>query len=192
MREGRRITLEEVAHHEAAHAVLHFFQQLPVRRITIQPEVGSLGYVEIRRPQWFVTPETPVQEDRQRIYAEREIIALYAGRIAQAKYARKRIHRGYESDEYQIADIASSVISLDDETRYPFLIYCRKLSASLVERYWPYIEAVAQALVERKQLRPAQFRQVIADVPVAVIRAHQARRALAAKQKEGRHHGTGQ
>jgi hypothetical protein len=125
--------------------------------------------VEIRRPQWFVTPETPAQEDRQRIHAEREIIALYAGRLAQAKYAQKRNHWGYESDEYQIADIASSVISLDDETRYPFLIYCR-----------------------RKQLRPAQFRQVIADVPVAVIRAHQARRALAAKRKEGRHHGTGQ
>jgi hypothetical protein len=38
---------------------------------------------------------------------EKEIIALYGGRIAQAKYVRRRIDWGYESDDYQIADIAS-------------------------------------------------------------------------------------
>jgi hypothetical protein len=140
--------------------------------------------VEIRRPKWFVLPETPGDEDRQRIRAEKEIIALYAGRIAQAKLARKRIHWGYESDEYQIADIASSVVSFDDEIRCAFLVYCRKLSEGLVEQYWPYIEAVAEALVEEKQLRPNQLHQVIAAVPDSVIRAHQDRLRKALEERE--------
>jgi hypothetical protein len=74
----------------------------------------------------------------------------------------------------------SSLISAEDHVQQPFLVYCRKRSESLVEQYWPYIEAVAQALVEQKQLSRDQLRQVIAEVPDEVIDEHQDRMARAA------------
>jgi hypothetical protein len=58
------------------------------------------------------------------------------------------------------------------------------LSESLVEQYWPYIEAVAGALVEEKQLRPNRLRQVIAAVPDEVIRTHQDRLRKALEKRE--------
>jgi hypothetical protein len=42
----------------------------------------------------LINPKTPAQQHRRRIRAEKEILGLYAGRIAEAKFAAKRFPLG--------------------------------------------------------------------------------------------------
>ena len=89
----------EVAHHEAAHTVFHLKLGMRQGRVTIRPDAsrGTLGQAQLRRPKWINHPPTPAREEqRLRIQAENEILALYAGRIAQAKYAGRGIDWGHE------------------------------------------------------------------------------------------------
>jgi hypothetical protein len=51
----------------------------------------------------------------------------------------------HKSDYDEITDIVS-LLGIEYEVQRAFLDYCSKQSESLVEQYWPYIEAVAQAL----------------------------------------------
>jgi hypothetical protein len=37
--------LERTAHHEAGHAVVAFFYQLPFKHVTIEPKAGALGHI---------------------------------------------------------------------------------------------------------------------------------------------------
>jgi hypothetical protein len=155
--------LLEVAHHEAAHAVFQLKLGLRRGRVTIKPDLkGSLGHAELRRPKWINDqPATLREEQRLRLHAENEILALYAGRIAQGKYAGRKITWGHEGDDHSIMDLATSCVSHHDEVRFAFLVYCQKHAALLVEAWWPEINAVAHALAERKSLTAREVRDVI-------------------------------
>src|SRR5262249_15608045 len=99
----------EIAHHEVAHAVFNFKLGLRQIRVTIKPGQGKLGHAEMRRPQWTNDqPATEREAQRLRLQAENEILSLYAGRIAQAKYAGGEIVWGYESDAKDAGNLATS------------------------------------------------------------------------------------
>jgi hypothetical protein len=181
--------LLEVAHHEAAHAVFHLKLGLRQRRVTIKPNRrrGTLGQAEIRRPKWInEQPSTEQEQRRQRIQAESEILALYAGQIAQAKYTGNEINWGHDSDDGQIQDLAIGFVSKHDNVRYPFLVYCRMLSARLVEAWWPEIQAVARALLERTTLTVKETREVIASIPDDVRHEHRQRLSEAFEREQER------
>jgi hypothetical protein len=169
----------EVAHHEAAHTVFHLKLGMRQGRVTIRPDAsrGTLGQAQLRRPKWINHPPTPAREEqRLRIQAENEILALYAGRIAQAKYAGRGIDWGHEGDDQYAMRLATHCVSEQDDVRYAFLVYCQKQAAQAVEAWWPEIQAVAQALFERKTLSARECRDVIAAIPDEVYEEYHTRR----------------
>ena len=94
--------------------------------------------------------------------------------MAQAKFARKRIDRGYEKDYRDILGLVAA-ISCHDEASHPFLIYCERMSRKLVGAHWPKIEAVAVALIAQRSLSARQIRDVINSVPQDVVNSHNRR-----------------
>jgi hypothetical protein len=177
--------LEEIAYHEAAHAVFFFKFGLRHGLATIKPDraTQTLGHVKIRRPKWMgIQPGTPLEEMRQRLRAEREILSLFAGRIAEARYAKRRINWGHEGDYHTIADFALSFISYDTDIHHAFLVYCEKVATAYVDAWWVYIQAVAEALVERRTLTNREFRKVIAAIPLEAFEQHRKQQKKATRR----------
>jgi len=165
--------LWEIAYHEAGHAVIHWVLGIPQRHATIKPDPNgrSLGHVEIRRPRWFREPRTPKEEERRRLYAENEILALLAGRIAQSRYAGKRISWGFENDYQQVRNLVS-VISYHNDVSFAFLKYCEKQTVRMVEANWPQIAEVAKQLMTHTTLDSSQIQHIIASIPPEVLMAN--------------------
>jgi hypothetical protein len=108
---------------------------------------------------------------------------LYAGRIAQAKYAGREITWGYGQDDPDIADLVT-IVSYWDEVSHAYLVYCEKRAKLMVESAWPEIQAVAHALAERKSLTGRQVREVIASIPLDAIEEHRIRQGDHAVEPE--------
>ena len=190
-------SLHEIAHHEAGHAVFHLKLGLGLGRVTIKPSRGMHGHVAAKPAKWMNDPAlTAAEEQRQRTRAENEILSLFAGHIAEAKYAGREICSGHERDYAEILDLATSFISNWDRVHGPFLLYCLEKSTLLVEQWWPEIQALAHALVELETLRAREAWEVIAAIPLEVFAAHQERmremwdkeqeRLMAAYEKKSR------
>jgi hypothetical protein len=172
----------ETAYHEAAHAVFHLKLGLRQGRVTIRPDEsqGTLGHSEFRRPKWINdSPATTREEQRLRLNAENEILSLLAGRIAQSKYAGRRIRWGHEFDYQTVTDLAFSFISYDPDIQHAFLAYCEKQAQANVDHWWPEIQAVAHALTERTTLTRREIEDVIAAIPLEVLEQHYERRRQA-------------
>jgi ATP-dependent Zn protease len=100
--------LECTAYHEAGHAVMYFFQEIPFRRVMIIPSgdtLGSLHHYRLgRKPKERVEIGFHTPRDRDRL--EREIMCLLAGHAAERHFAGRANHRGSHSDHKTAVDLA--------------------------------------------------------------------------------------
>lgn len=93
-------SLKATAYHEAGHAVMAWILRVKVRSATIAPdrEAGIAGSVSHEKLLLGKCPET-IDSDRQRIRAEKLIMVLLAGPIAQVLYnprSFRRYHAGFD------------------------------------------------------------------------------------------------
>src|ERR1700689_4938661 len=96
------------AHHEAGHAVVAFYLAKPFRYVTVKPDekAGSLDHVRFpRAPKWTVDSYSS-RLLKQREFWENDIIASFAGPVAQQKHEGKRVRFGYRSDYGQASEHA--------------------------------------------------------------------------------------
>lgn len=157
--------LERTAYHEAGHAVASYFLHVKIKAVTIIPSEETLG--QLTHP--------PLHFGRQGVFddsvrginrAERHVIVLLAGPLAERKFAphsRWRLHAGSDFDS--MGELFGRIQGEDDEaaTLYGRLLWRR--AQRLVELRWKDIGAVAQALLEHKRLDAA-------GVDTAICRAH--------------------
>jgi ATP-dependent Zn protease len=159
------------AYHEAGHAIIYVMNGLELEYVTIEPDSDSLGHVQVRRPEWLhVGPTTESQRQLLWLEAENTILGLYAGGIAEAKYASRKIDWGHEEDAKKALELAISFIGDWEDVYNAFLDYCHKHARRLVELWWPEIQAVACSLAERKTLTGDQVHEAIDSIPMKKIR----------------------
>jgi ATP-dependent Zn protease len=173
--------LQATAHHEAGHAVAAWRKGLRFKHVTIEPnaEAGSLGHLLHSSAKWF-NPEID-QSDRAILHAERHIITAFAGQIAEAKFLGRRVRYGMKRDNEGAVDLGIRMCG-SSEVREAYLRYCFLASRNLVDANWKAIEAVAEALLERRTLSQEDVIEVIMPGSAA-FRATLER--AAAKQKKG-------
>lgn len=143
----------EVAFHEAGHAVVGVLLGLPLLDVKIERNEKSLGQAR------FDTV------DPSKWLAEALMIA--AGPEAWMRLTGCSVPSGHDSDrdnireifELRVAEIERSgamlVIGLEERIRRAL-----KQSASLVDQYWPWIDAVAYQLHERTYLTGFDVKQL--------------------------------
>ena len=143
--------LEMVAYHEAGHAVIAWRNHIRFKHVTIVPVEGeSLGHVRnCGYPSWF-RPDIELS-DRIHMRVEHEILLDLAGQIAQAKFLGRRPRWGMESDDHSAVDMAYRLFDSPD-TVDAYLKFCYERAKDLVNGQWPYIERLAQALLEKRTL----------------------------------------
>lgn len=151
MQQSKAKRLNATAHHEAGHAVARWWLGLSFREASIIPdqEEGTLGHVLTGGfPGWF-NPELD-KGQRVRLRVENEIVSLFAGQIAEAKFLGRRPRFGYGADNQQAVSLSSYFFG--GKTLEAFLHFLWLSSETLVQTRWLEIEAVAVALVDGKKV----------------------------------------
>jgi hypothetical protein len=154
-----------IAYHEAGHAVVSFCLGVRVRRATIVPDDDSAGHVQNEREK----PSTYNGIDRgdpwhpSRLRAEKRVMVLQAGEVAQRRYNPLSVRRGhFQDDRKKCVDLlrryAPDEEKLDVMPHYRLL---RHWTIYLIEQYWDLVEAVAKALLECRELSGTQVLDVI-------------------------------
>ena len=159
--------LEATAYHEAGHAVAHVALEVPFRRVTVRPGDDYLGRVEAGRlsKRLAIELEQSFLSPRDRDRAEREIICLFCGPIAQACHAGRRSHRATGSDYHRITDFVFSMSAGPDEMRaYRNWLKLRAEQLLFRKCNWPAVEAVARALLQSITLSSAEVRSLFTAV----------------------------
>ena len=159
--------LKAAAYHEAGHAVVGWGLKLQVRpsHVTIVREDGSLGHVEHSRTRARRENMVCLTPHGQSV-RDSEAISLFAGRLAQAKFLGHMPRGGHESDYHQIAELCY----YEDHEMQRLWCSLRYLEAQgQVNRWWPEVEAVAAALLEKKTLKLEEFISVFSGALAAAI-----------------------
>lgn len=174
--------LEQTAWHEAGHAVIAFFHDLPVRYATIRPREDSLGHVMPgNHPKWM-QPDVEIPP-RTEARIRKTIEKLLAGREAAWLVTGRYNNVGASGDDRQAFNLATHLC--DDDEAAAYLAWVRIRARNMVRR--PHvrvsIEAVAQALLARKRLSGNEIKAVIREAissPEGIERI----RALQLEQRE--------
>ena len=152
-----------VAHHEAGHAILAIKLDVTFGRVTIAPNADSLGHITLHRLlkrgdlEWGGDVSKKWRIDRA-------MLIVLAGPYAQKRQAPQSRWRTRNYIGFNGGGDFDRVINLkwglheDDKVAKKYLQYMEAWTEQLVERYWPNIEAVAQALMERETLTYAETR----------------------------------
>ncbi len=159
------------AYHEAGHAVVGFWEQVPTRLLVVsiapEPDADSLGHnlrgkhprvrdVELGpdgRPRPFYRDfdpsfdETGLVESRLRP----EILMLYAGGLAKKRHTGRMNRVGAAYDMARAADYVDYLVGSPRQAN-ALAKYLWIVAEDAVNLHWPEIEALAAELLDRKTM----------------------------------------
>jgi hypothetical protein len=153
------------AYHEAGHAVVAWCLDLDLGSATIVPDGDSAGHVMIE-PEEPSTCAAAVQGGPwhpYRLLLEKRVMVLQAGEVAQRRSNPRSVRRGHSQDDFKRCVDILRIYAPDEEKRdvgSHYRLLCN-WTAHLIEQHWHLVEAVAKALLERRELSGPQIRAVI-------------------------------
>lgn len=149
-----------IAYHEAGHAVLAVILDLGPGKVSIESDGVNAGIAHD-------DGDNPRDEDSEVLYMSapeafkmRHATTFYAGALA----ARRAKYFNWRDGADQ--DFAAAHGLADDITACPSSVdairkLCERRAEILVEYYWPEIEAVAAALLERSTIEADELRRIV-------------------------------
>ena len=151
-----------IAYYEAGHAVAAFWLHRPIHKVTIMGDENSSGKVVRKRRPNTINPRKWFNETGYRIQAD--IIILYAGQLAQERFAPRSLRPGDMSwqgrgDDDQMVDLALAITDSDGVSL--LLQYLKHEAELLINHFWDDIVTVAKALLKQKTFTGDQLRDVI-------------------------------
>jgi ATP-dependent Zn protease len=144
---------EATAYHEAGHAVVGAIRGRPPDFVTIIPNgrvAGKNEFPKDWRPEFKKHfGDTPAK----RAYIETRILIALAGTIAHDLRFPTRAHdAGDQFDEREARDFIEDQAGWADDCRDSYFGQLRERARGLVQMNWPWVEAVAGALLESKTI----------------------------------------
>lgn len=157
-------SVELTAYHEAGHAVAAVVLRVGAVYASIVPDavMGTVGHV---KHLGWPGPPPDVEGDLARVrrHAEPRIILALAGVVAEKRHhGRRHNWIGANSDLRAATDLMGHFVSPRQLQAYTDWMWAR--TEDLVELWWPQIEAVATALLDRRTMRGREIREVMMSV----------------------------
>ena len=158
--------INQVAYHEAGHAVAGYELHVPFRYVTIVPdeEQGSAGHILYSRlrPD-FDSARYEMTEFQLRRIIEPRIICALSGEAAESGLTGRR-HLLTATEDYHHAvefALVATGGSPDEAGAYCTWLYYRAVGVVRKPFVWPAIEALAAALLEHKTISSREARRII-------------------------------
>lgn len=170
-REASGLTEEEmasdrrVAYHEAGHAVACYLLHKPFHYVTIQGEdlEGTLGHVMPWDAPASIRPDITMTA-RIRDWIERDVMVSFAGQVADEMAGYSPLdpnYYGQRGDNASVIDRASYVAQGDEQLEhYLAWLLARTKDMLALPWHWAAVEAVADALQERRRLSGREARRI--------------------------------
>jgi hypothetical protein len=153
----RKLTGEQIAYHEAGHAVAAHFLGIPVKAAAItrgHPE--HAGFTEnYRRP----AENSAIECDRRDGWKKAipRLMVAYAGPIAEEMFTGRRNRVGAQGDDREIADLVF-LLTGDDEEGAALVRWVEARTRYFLRqpRHWLAVRRVAAAILEKRSLNRRQ------------------------------------
>ena len=160
--------LERTAYHEAGHAVLAHYLCTGLKSVSIASDHDSAGHT------LGVNESDPDVENlyltAEDAFWQRKATGLYAGAEAvRHKWPNSRWKLGAGND-YHWAAIALEKITNDAQALRALHAYASRTARLEVAHYWPAIERVAGALIERTTLTDDEVRTEIYEANARIFK----------------------
>ncbi|MDI1347099.1 MAG: hypothetical protein PSV22_23860 [Pseudolabrys sp.] len=143
----------ETAYHEAGHAFMGcLIDRLPISvTIVARGQITGETFFEPDVPKFARRVLDPSPEKRR--YAEQRVLTELADTAAHDLLCPGRIHdSGDENDLAITNELIKELVSWADN-RDEYLRDCQTRAVKLLQQNWPWVEAVAKALLEKKTLQ---------------------------------------
>lgn len=166
------------AHHEAGHAVAAWRLELSIGRagISIRPAEAEYrvagggrvlqqgGFSTLGKRGYKGDPEYDYPAHNTRAFERRAVVSL-AGWAAQRRYNPRSVRRHHaSSDLHELLGEMEHFTWRDSPREQKAYLQLLKVRAEeLIDRFWPSVQAVAAALMERKRLSKDEVLAVASD-----------------------------
>lgn len=159
---NRKLSEKHIAYHEAGH-VLAFYYLIGDVEATIIPEYDSESCIALGRTKVSFSVQPSSYE---------MAVSTIAGPCAAAKYLHRslaellqcELHGDYRDAYYHMRDccnLANGQFSLKEISKY-----VEQDTRAIINTRWNWVQAIAQALLEKKTLTYGDFLRVIDPLPI--------------------------
>jgi len=163
---------QNVAYHEAGHAVAHLVMNVPMRRASIIPKENTLGFVSVQKsPRWLTHLfefGNPWENNRATRYILAAIICYMAGKIAEKKFTGRNNNLGSKSDMEMTYRLAETICFDNDEIR-ALLKWLSLHTEKLISKHWESVDVLAKKLLDEKSLSAKEIRKTLINVYPNVV-----------------------
>ena len=145
---------EATAFHEAGHAIVGAVRDRPPLWVTVIAADGASGKTEF--PEDWLDEYKRVQNysPEKRCYIETRILTVVAGTIAHDLHCPDRAHdAGDECDDRRACAFIAESAGWASDDRNGYFLRLQERARGLLQTNWPWVEAVARALIEHKTLQ---------------------------------------
>jgi hypothetical protein len=167
-----RRSLLDIAFHEAGHAVLAWITGRKIERVSMISDVQHARLLacpdhEVQAGSVVLAPlprEVDLRDPRYRVLAEREAMIALAGELATIR--RRGSRKGQSLNRGDLARL-TYVAAQAEASKEPLESYLDRLvarTALYLDVYWSYVEKLADALLERRELTGRQARGILRGV----------------------------
>lgn len=162
--------LISTAYHEAGHAAAAIFQDIKIDRASIEEGDDYLGMVtteglgRVARALDRAAYDDDAITPNRRVYIEKRIIELLAGGIAERKHKGRNNYRGSSEDRRFAVDLMLRLTGGDTEEAGKYFDWLYYRAERLIHGRWPFVEAIAQALLDKTNLTSDEILQVVRGV----------------------------
>jgi hypothetical protein len=163
--------IERYAYHEAGHAVFAYRSSFGLRSVQLEAIANPIGHGwnSLGRTQIGTGRDLQLYDTKRKVLAEEYLCMIMAGPIAESHYRGTRVawHRLSGSDKtyiQQYSVIHCRMANSDDGCRQACIAYLRARTATWVDNWWPDIQKIARALVERRRLTGKQVADILTGI----------------------------
>ena len=167
-----RRSLSEIAVHEAGHAVLAWITGRKIERVWMVKDAQHARLLASPDHEFqtgsvvlaALPDDIDLQDPRCRVLAEREAMIALAGELAVIRHRGCRKGQSLNRADLARLTYLAAQAEASEEPLAPYLDRLALKTTLYLDVYWPFVEALARALLDRRDLTSRQVTDILREL----------------------------